>query len=190
MKAAISCSSSPHAGERDVAASCAICSQQSTTCTAPSSSTGASPHCTPQLHTHVHINISIHIHIHISTFIGTFTSTYKWLGCKFREQGPAGRELFAAAPQLPLSDQYVHSLLLSPQCSAGSNGGRCNLRLLGDFGRSVSSLAAAQKRIVLRTQCGNPAYAAPEVLAHEPYCAEADVCWALELNSFALLCSH
>ncbi len=52
-----------------------------------------------------------------------------------------------------------------------------------DFGLSSpymkrSPLGNTQVPVQLHTQCGSPAYAAPEVLAHEPYCNEADI-WSL-----------
>ena len=41
-------------------------------------------------------------------------------------------------------------------------------------------------REFLKTQCGSPAYAAPEILGHKPYGPEVDV-WSMYVNDSSLL---
>ena len=42
-------------------------------------------------------------------------------------------------------------------------------------------------REFLKTQCGSPAYAAPEILGHKPYGPEVDV-WSMYVNDSSLFC--
>uniref|UniRef100_A0A1I8HYN8 non-specific serine/threonine protein kinase n=1 Tax=Macrostomum lignano TaxID=282301 RepID=A0A1I8HYN8_9PLAT len=60
-----------------------------------------------------------------------------------------------------------------------------------DFGLSnmVKTIAEGDENIVTelcKTQCGSPAYAAPEVLSHKPYGTAVDV-WSIGVNMFAML---
>jgi serine/threonine protein kinase len=42
------------------------------------------------------------------------------------------------------------------------------------------------ERQFLNTQCGSPAYAAPEIFAHEDYGPEVDI-WSIGVNMYAML---
>lgn len=56
-----------------------------------------------------------------------------------------------------------------------------NLTII-DFGLSNS----LDERELLNTQCGSPAYAAPEIFAHQDYGAEVDI-WSIGVNMYAML---
>ncbi|KAJ7385718.1 hypothetical protein OS493_013749 [Desmophyllum pertusum] len=64
-----------------------------------------------------------------------------------------------------------------------------NIKII-DFGLSntlfVSSPDGQSTREYLKTQCGSPAYAAPEILGHKPYGPEVDV-WSIGVNMYAML---
>ena len=59
-----------------------------------------------------------------------------------------------------------------------------------DFGLSNTMFAQLSDghstREFLKTQCGSPAYAAPEILGHKPYGPEVDV-WSMYVNDSSLL---
>ena len=59
-----------------------------------------------------------------------------------------------------------------------------------DFGLSNTMFAQSSDghstREFLKTQCGSPAYAAPEILGHKPYGPEVDV-WSMYVNDSSLL---
>ena len=61
---------------------------------------------------------------------------------------------------------------------------------LTDFGLSNTMFAQLSDghstREFLKTQCGSPAYAAPEILGHKPYGPEVDV-WSMYVNDSSLL---
>ena len=50
----------------------------------------------------------------------------------------------------------------------------------------VQSSDGHSTREFLKTQCGSPAYAAPEILVHKPYGPEVDV-WSMYVNDSSLL---
>lgn len=64
-----------------------------------------------------------------------------------------------------------------------------NIKII-DFGLSntlfVSSPDGQSTKEHLKTQCGSPAYAAPEILGHKPYGPEVDV-WSIGVNMYAML---
>lgn len=65
-----------------------------------------------------------------------------------------------------------------------------NIKII-DFGLSNTVLAPSSDdshttREFLKTQCGSPAYAAPEILGHKPYGPEVDV-WSIGVNMYAML---
>lgn len=64
-----------------------------------------------------------------------------------------------------------------------------NIKII-DFGLSntlfVSSPDGQNAKEFLKTQCGSPAYAAPEILGHKPYGPEVDV-WSIGVNMYAML---
>uniref|UniRef100_A0A8C9V5B8 non-specific serine/threonine protein kinase n=1 Tax=Scleropages formosus TaxID=113540 RepID=A0A8C9V5B8_SCLFO len=55
-----------------------------------------------------------------------------------------------------------------------------------DFGLSNTLKAEALSPELLHTQCGSPAYAAPELLAHRKYGPKVDV-WSVGVSTFAML---
>ncbi|TNN64825.1 Hormonally up-regulated neu tumor-associated kinase B [Liparis tanakae] len=55
-----------------------------------------------------------------------------------------------------------------------------------DFGLSNTLKAEALSLELLTTQCGSPAYAAPELLAHRKYGPKVDV-WSVGVSMFAML---
>lgn len=59
-----------------------------------------------------------------------------------------------------------------------------------DFGLSNTMMTPSSEghtaREFLKTQCGSPAYAAPEILGHKPYGPEVDI-WSIGVNMYAML---
>ncbi|XP_061097566.1 hormonally up-regulated neu tumor-associated kinase homolog [Conger conger] len=60
-----------------------------------------------------------------------------------------------------------------------------NIKIV-DFGLSNTLKAEALAQDLLNTQCGSPAYAAPELLAHRKYGPKVDV-WSVGVSMFAML---
>ncbi|XP_036406135.1 hormonally up-regulated neu tumor-associated kinase [Megalops cyprinoides] len=60
-----------------------------------------------------------------------------------------------------------------------------NIKIV-DFGLSNTLKAEALSQDLLNTQCGSPAYAAPELLAHKKYGPKVDV-WSVGVSMFAML---
>ncbi|XP_048841852.1 hormonally up-regulated neu tumor-associated kinase homolog [Brienomyrus brachyistius] len=60
-----------------------------------------------------------------------------------------------------------------------------NIKIV-DFGLSNTVKAEALALELLNTQCGSPAYAAPELLAHRKYGHKVDV-WSVGVSTFAML---
>ncbi|KAJ8409689.1 hypothetical protein AAFF_G00217480 [Aldrovandia affinis] len=60
-----------------------------------------------------------------------------------------------------------------------------NIKIV-DFGLSNTLKAEALAQELLHTQCGSPAYAAPELLAHKKYGPKVDV-WSVGVSMFAML---
>lgn len=64
-----------------------------------------------------------------------------------------------------------------------------NIKII-DFGLSNTVLTPSSEnqatREFLKTQCGSPAYAAPEILGHKPYGPEVDA-WSIGVNMYAML---
>lgn len=58
---------------------------------------------------------------------------------------------------------------------------KCNNVRIIDFG--LGNIVSGEG--MLQTACGSPAYAAPEILRHEPYTVEADI-WALGVVTYAM----
>ncbi|MEQ2275315.1 hypothetical protein XENORESO_001887 [Xenotaenia resolanae] len=55
-----------------------------------------------------------------------------------------------------------------------------------DFGLSNTLKPESFSLELLSTQCGSPAYAAPELLAHKKYGSKVDV-WSIGVSMFAML---
>ncbi|XP_062415817.1 hormonally up-regulated neu tumor-associated kinase homolog A [Pungitius pungitius] len=60
-----------------------------------------------------------------------------------------------------------------------------NIKIV-DFGLSNTLKAESLSLELLKTQCGSPAYAAPELLAHRKYGPKVDV-WSIGVSMFAML---
>ncbi|XP_025894192.1 hormonally up-regulated neu tumor-associated kinase-like [Nothoprocta perdicaria] len=60
-----------------------------------------------------------------------------------------------------------------------------NIKIV-DFGLSNTAKFAGLSQELLNTQCGSPAYAAPELLAHRKYGPKVDV-WSIGVSMFAML---
>ncbi|XP_063078204.1 hormonally up-regulated neu tumor-associated kinase homolog A [Engraulis encrasicolus] len=60
-----------------------------------------------------------------------------------------------------------------------------NIKIV-DFGLSNTLKAESMSAELLSTQCGSPAYAAPELLAHKKYGPKVDV-WSVGVSTFAML---
>ncbi|XP_027755289.1 hormonally up-regulated neu tumor-associated kinase-like [Empidonax traillii] len=60
-----------------------------------------------------------------------------------------------------------------------------NIKII-DFGLSNAARFDGLSQELLRTQCGSPAYAAPELLAHRKYGPKVDV-WSIGVSMFAML---
>ncbi|KAM4694304.1 hormonally up-regulated neu tumor-associated kinase homolog A-like [Discoglossus pictus] len=61
----------------------------------------------------------------------------------------------------------------------------CNIKLV-DFGLSNTIKTEGMSQELLNTQCGSPAYAAPELLANKKYGPKVDV-WSIGVSMFAML---
>ncbi|XP_067416793.1 hormonally up-regulated neu tumor-associated kinase homolog A-like [Emydura macquarii macquarii] len=60
-----------------------------------------------------------------------------------------------------------------------------NIKIV-DFGLSNTMKFEGLSQELLKTQCGSPAYAAPELLAHKKYGPKVDV-WSIGVSTFAML---
>ncbi|XP_017679525.1 PREDICTED: hormonally up-regulated neu tumor-associated kinase-like [Lepidothrix coronata] len=60
-----------------------------------------------------------------------------------------------------------------------------NIKII-DFGLSNTAKFSGLSQELLHTQCGSPAYAAPELLAHRKYGPKVDV-WSIGVSMFAML---
>ncbi|NXO04263.1 HUNK kinase, partial [Rhinopomastus cyanomelas] len=60
-----------------------------------------------------------------------------------------------------------------------------NIKIV-DFGLSNTAKSEGLSQELLHTQCGSPAYAAPELLAHKEYGPKVDV-WSIGVSMFAML---
>ncbi|KFP60212.1 Hormonally up-regulated neu tumor-associated kinase, partial [Cariama cristata] len=60
-----------------------------------------------------------------------------------------------------------------------------NIKIV-DFGLSNTAKFKGLSQELLHTQCGSPAYAAPELLAHRKYGPKVDV-WSIGVSMFAML---
>ncbi|XP_009989945.1 PREDICTED: hormonally up-regulated neu tumor-associated kinase-like, partial [Tauraco erythrolophus] len=63
--------------------------------------------------------------------------------------------------------------------------GNDNIKIV-DFGLSNTAKFESLSQELLHTQCGSPAYAAPELLAHRKYGPKVDV-WSIGVSTFAML---
>ena len=89
--------------------------------------------------------------------------------------------------QLIFGVEYLHSLGITHRDIKPENLFLCKNHLkIGDFGLSCKTRSGE----LLRTACGSPCFAAPEMLQGMKYCGEISDIWSCGVVLFSMLCGH